>query len=102
MKHSRRGLLMLVILLLAIGAFCPQVWAQRDPIKDEYNMWDVLVARPLGIAAGIAGTAVFLVSLPFTIPTHSVDKAAQMFIVEPFEFSFVREFPDENIIYNNE
>ncbi len=102
MKHSRRGLLMLVVMLFAIGAFSSQGWAQWDPIEDEYNMWDLLVARPLGIAAGIAGTAVFLVSLPFTIPTSSVDKAAQMFIVEPFKFSFVREFPDENVVYKNE
>ena len=102
MRYTRRGLLFLVVLLLALGAFCPQGWAQRDPLKDEYNLWDLLVARPLGIAAGIAGTAVFVVSLPFTIPTQSVDKAAQMFIVEPFNFSFVREFPDNNIVYDLE
>ncbi|NWF92025.1 MAG: hypothetical protein HXY46_03850 [Syntrophaceae bacterium] len=60
-------------------------------------MIDLLVARPVGVAAGIIGTAIFIVSLPFTIPTGSVREAGRMFVVEPFKFSFVREFPDESI-----
>jgi len=56
-----------------------------------------LIARPMGIAAGIIGTGVFILSLPFTIPTKSVDEAAQMFVVRPFKFSFVRKFPDDNM-----
>ncbi|OGP68963.1 MAG: hypothetical protein A2170_09900 [Deltaproteobacteria bacterium RBG_13_53_10] len=60
-------------------------------------MIDLLVARPIGIAAGMIGTAVFILSLPFTIPTSSHDEAAEMFVVRPFSFSFSRDFPDENM-----
>jgi hypothetical protein len=60
-------------------------------------MADLLIARPLGVIAGIIGSGIFVVSLPFTIPTQSVNEAAQMLVVEPFRFSFVREFPDEDV-----
>ena len=86
-----------LIISLVVGGFSPGGWAQSDPIADEYNMLDVLVARPLGVAAGIIGIGVFIVSLPFTVPAKSVGPAAQMFIVEPFKFSFVRSMPDEDI-----
>ncbi len=72
-------------------------WTQDDPVTDEWNAFDVLAARPIGIAAGILGTAVFIATLPFTIPTRSVDRAANMFIVRPFSFSFVRSFPDPDM-----
>ena len=58
---------------------------------------DLLFARPIGVAAGIVGTAIFFVSLPFTIPSGGVSDAANMFIVKPFQFSFTREFPDDDI-----
>jgi hypothetical protein len=61
-------------------------------------MLDILFARPLGVAAGIIGTGVFIVSLPFTIPTGSVNGAAEMLIVEPFKFSFSRKYNDEDTI----
>lgn len=68
-----------------------------DTRRDEMNILDLVLARPLGVAAGIIGTGIFIISLPFTIPTKSVEKAANMLIVEPFKFSFAREFPDEEI-----
>jgi hypothetical protein len=72
-------------------------WTKDDPVTDEWNMIDLLVARPMGVAAWILGSGVFVLSLPFTIPTGSVDDAAQMFVVKPFKFSFGREFPDEDM-----
>ena len=51
---------------------------------------DVIVLRPFGIAATVLGAAVFVVSLPFTLPTRSVDQAAQRLVVDPAKFTFVR------------
>lgn len=87
----------LVIVNLYTTGWTEEKWTKDGPIADEWNMIDLLIARPIGVAAGIFGTAVFIVSLPFTIPTGSVDDAAQMFVVKPFKFSFVREFPDDNM-----
>jgi hypothetical protein len=97
MKGFKRALLIFLTIPLVIGTFYSWGWAKDDPIEDEWNILDLLIARPVGIIAGIAGTGIFILSLPFTIPTGSVDDAAKMFIVNPFKFSFVREFPDESM-----
>ncbi|MEW6376044.1 MAG: hypothetical protein AB1502_09700 [Thermodesulfobacteriota bacterium] len=97
MKRFKKALLILLTFSLVIGGLYSMGWSQENAIRDEWNILDLLVARPLGIVAGIAGTGVFVLSLPFTIPTGSVDDAAKMFIISPFNFSFVREFPDEKL-----
>jgi hypothetical protein len=78
-----------------IGSFSSFGWAQDEPYNDRMNMADLLIARPLGIVAAAMGTGIFIVALPFTLPTRSVDKSFDMFVVEPWKFSFVREFPEE-------
>jgi hypothetical protein len=87
---------------LVMGGLYSTGWAQDtyrkdDPVVHEWSVIDLFVARPLGVAAGIVGSAVFVVTLPFTIPSGGVRDAANMFIVQPFQFSFRRDFPDENI-----
>ncbi len=103
MKRFKKVLLVLLTVSLVGSTFYSVGWPQdsRDSWskagREEFNIADILLARPLGILAGIIGSGIFVVSLPFTIPTHSVNEAAQMFVVEPFSFSFVREFPDEDL-----
>ncbi len=102
MKGLKKAWLIFVTISLVLGGFYTMGWAEEkwtkdDSLTDEWNIIDLVLARPLGVAAGIFGTGVFILSLPFTIPTGSVDDAAQMFVVKPFNFSFVRKFPDENM-----
>lgn len=94
----KKTLFLFLAVSLIVGSFCSLGSAQEDSIKDEWNTMDLLIARPLGIAAGIVGTGFFILSLPFTVPTGGVDDAAQMFIIKPFRFSFGREFPDKNTL----
>ena len=82
---------------MVIGTIYSTGWTQDTDTNDQYNMLDLLVARPLGVLAAAIGTGIFIVSLPFTLPTRSVDDSFYMFVVEPWKFSYVREFPDENI-----
>ena len=103
MKRLKKVLLVLLTVLLVSSTFysvgLPQEsrgdWSKAA--REEFNMADLLFARPLGIAAGIIGLGIFIVTLPFTVPTHSVNEAAQMLVEEPFRFSFDRKFPDEEI-----
>jgi hypothetical protein len=103
MKQLKRILLLWLTLSLVITSLYSVGWAgdnalgRNDPCAHEFNALDVLLARPIGIIAGVVGSAIFVVSLPFTIPTGGVRDAADMFIVKPFQFSFVRQFPDEDI-----
>lgn len=57
-------------------------------------IFDVLVTRPLGIAATAIGTAVFVAALPFTIPSRSVGVSAEKLIADPFLFTFRRPAGD--------
>lgn len=51
---------------------------------------DALVARPLLLAATVGGTAVFLVSLPFTALGGNVGDAAETLVKTPAEATFRR------------
>jgi hypothetical protein len=97
MKRFWQGLLMAVVFSLVIGSFYSLGWAQHDPIDDEWNTMDLLIARPASAVAGAVGTVLFVITLPFTVPTQGVEESADMFIVRPFRFAFEREFPDEDM-----
>ncbi len=102
MMRWRKCLLIVVIMSMMTGFLLPEAFAQgnwkpNDPTTDEWMMLDVLVARPLGIVAGVLGTGVFILSLPYTLPTRGVDQAAEIFIKRPFKFSFTRPCPDEDM-----
>ena len=101
MKGLRRSVFLSVLVSLFIGFLGSSGWAQiQEDMKisnDELNILDLFIARPLGIVAAAGGTILFVASLPFTLPTRSVRDSFNLFVVAPWKFSFVREFPDENI-----
>ncbi|MCY4515151.1 MAG: hypothetical protein OXC69_08485 [Candidatus Tectomicrobia bacterium] len=51
---------------------------------------DAFLLRPLGLAATVAGTAAFVLTLPFSLPTGSVEKAAKALVVRPARYTFAR------------
>lgn len=53
-------------------------------------LFDVAIVRPLGIASIALGSAIFVIGLPFTIPSRSVKFSAKKLIAEPFEYTFRR------------
>ncbi len=55
---------------------------------------DVAVARPVTLAMTIVGSALFVVSLPVSSPSHSVKKTAQTLVVAPAKDTFVRPVGD--------
>jgi hypothetical protein len=95
MKRLNKIFLLFFATLLLIGSLSSVGWSQDKDYNDRMNLADLLIARPLGIVAAAMGTGIFIVALPFTLPTRSVDKSFDMFVVEPWKFSFVREFPEE-------
>ncbi len=95
MKGSRKWFLLLLTVLLFLGGLYSEGWTQEKYSNDRLNIMDLLIARPLGIVAAAGGTVIFIASLPFTLPTRSVGDSFNLFVVEPWKFSFVREFPDE-------
>ena len=51
---------------------------------------DGLIARPLGLVASVLGAVVFVVTLPFTLPSKSVDSAAKELVAVPAQYTFKR------------
>ena len=87
---ARRTLVALMISCLMV----PQmVWAQ-DAVDDSPNAFamagDLLVARPLGAVITVAGAAVWVVSLPFTLLSGHASEAAGTLIGGPVETTFMR------------
>lgn len=60
---------------------------QPDP---AVMMFDCLIARPIGFAALVIGTASFVVSLPFSALGHNVCQARDLMIVDPAVYTFTR------------
>ena len=58
---------------------------------DEMNIpVDVLIIRPVALVGTVLGTVLFVVALPFSIPSGSVNMTAKKLIVAPFKFTFTR------------
>lgn len=88
--RARRATVALVVGCLML----PQMlWAQ-EAIDESPNEWamvgDLLVARPIGAVLTVGGTAVWLVSLPFTLMAGNASEAAGTLIGGPVEATFVR------------
>lgn len=57
---------------------------------------DFLILRPIGIATIAGGTGMFILTLPFAAITGSVGKTADALVVEPVNFTFVRDLGDNH------
>ena len=102
MTQFKKIFLLLLTVSLVIGSLCSTGWAadrlrRSDPVVQGWSLIDLFVARPLGILAMAGGSVVFVAALPFTLPSGSVGNAADMFIAQPFQFTFVREVPDPDL-----
>ena len=51
---------------------------------------DLVVARPVGLALTVLGTAAFVVSLPFSALGGNVEEAADKLVIGPGKETFVR------------
>ena len=96
-SRRRAGLALTMAMLVLYGASL--VHAQTDPyamtrgdsdVSPEAILVDGLILKPGGLVATIVGSVAFVVTLPFSIPTKSVDKAAQKLVVDPAKYTFVR------------
>lgn len=61
---------------------------QDDRPTAEQMIVDGLVLRPLALAGTIVGTAIFIVTLPFSLPGGNADEAARELIAEPARATF--------------
>lgn len=87
---ARRAIVAMVVSCMLL----PQMLVAQEAIDESPNEWamagDLLVARPIGAALVVGGTAVWLVSLPFTLLAGNASEAAGTLIGGPVETTFMR------------
>ncbi|MFQ3789486.1 hypothetical protein [Halomonas sp. A29] len=77
---------------LSLGAMQAQAQEQRMEARPSGGAMiaDALIARPLLLVATLGGTALFVVSLPFSAMGGNVDAAAETLVKTPAEATFRR------------
>lgn len=56
---------------------------------------DLALLRPIGLVATIGGTAIFIASLPISLPTGSVGKTFNALVKQPAKYTFWRTLGEE-------
>jgi hypothetical protein len=98
--HSigKRSMILLLIAAMIFIPFGTSALAQSKTldknISAEAMAADLLVVRPLGIVASVVGTAVFIVSLPFSALGGNTKIACQKLVEDPAKFTFKRPLGD--------
>ena len=99
MEHYKKNL---VILLAVSFLFAGNVNA--NPAGSGKNtpaiMADAFICRPMGVIALIAGSAIYIVSLPFTSMSDGQEEAKRTLILYPYHYTFTRqlgEFHDNDL-----
>lgn len=87
-KATRLAALFLSITLLLPGVSFGQA-IDEDPSALAMAA-DLAVARPLLLVTTVAGAAVYLVSLPFTLGGGNAKQAGETLVVKPGKATFVR------------
>jgi len=90
---NRKLVISLVVLSLGLGSSTP-VAAGTEYNSGGAMIADVVVARPLCFVATLVGTAFFVISLPFSVPTGGVARAKDALVVTPARATFARPLGD--------
>ena len=87
----------MIVLLIAAMMFIPfgtcalaEGKTLDNNISGEAMAADFFIIRPLGIVASVLGTAVFIVSLPFSALGGNTKAACQKLVQDPAKFTFKR------------
>ena len=63
---------------------------------DVAIVFDLLILRPVGLVATVAGAVIFVGSLPISLSTWSVPKAFRALVARPAAYTFARTLGEES------
>jgi len=94
-KITKRSITFLLIATLVFVPFATTAVAADQTQDDEISAGamtvDLLLVRPVGIVSVVFGTAVFIVSLPFSALGGNAGNAAKQLVAAPFNYTFTRK-----------
>jgi len=80
----------LCFMFLIYGPLMAHESTKAHEMRGNWVIWDMVLARPAGVLSIGIGTALFVVSLPFTLPSKTVKTASQKLIMDPINYTFKR------------
>ena len=95
LKPAKKALVVLLVSIFIVS-FMPVSSVFASNIDEPFEgtagamAFDLILMRPIGLAASIVGTAIFIVSLPFSALGGNEEAAAEKLVKEPLFFTFQR------------
>jgi hypothetical protein len=86
-----------MIFCLAMSLASHAFTAQADTVTGDKGgdmLVDLVVLRPIGLVSTVVGGAVFVLGLPFTLPSGSVGESACELVKRPAAYTFTRPLGD--------
>jgi hypothetical protein len=95
-KTSMACLLIFALMVFPLAALAEKVekTPEQGKISPEAMSIDIVATRPLGLAATVLGTVVFVVSWPFSALGGNSEEAWNTLVVSPAEYTFQRPLGD--------
>ena len=107
MRHRKNLLPLALAFTMTLSAATGPVFAQdtspvvpganpnrREPMDPQTRglavVADILIARPLGLVATLAGSALFVIALPFEAMSGDISEPANLLMGEPARYTFTR------------
>ena len=95
MKITVKSKRVITAVMVALLLLPQMLLAERKISMDEspnagVMTADLVVARPIGVVLTVVGTAVFVVSLPFTLLAGNASDAAERLMIAPATSTFMR------------
>jgi len=84
----------LIAFLMIFALITSAVPVMAGEIDEADIIADALVVRPVSFAATVVGSVIFVVALPFSIPSGSVGTVGQEIVVAPAKYTFIRPMGD--------
>ncbi len=93
-KIVKQSMVLFMAIALAVIPFTSTALAQdssdQPKISADMMAADLLLVRPLGIAATLIGTVFFVVAYPFSAMGGNTESTYQKLVVEPAKHAFKR------------
>jgi len=93
-----KKIIMATSIAVFLAAATPPAMANEQGTEsgdDVAIILDLMVLRPAGLVATVAGTLIFIGSLPISLPTLSVGKTFNALVVSPAYYTFARRLGEE-------
>ena len=99
----RKLVVLLAIFAMTGAIFASPLWAEDHAAPDpadtgnfsheyggEFDLFDIILMRPVGLAACVMGLGGAIAGLPFAITSGSAETLSEDLIKKPLKFTFTR------------